>query len=87
MRRFASMHLYVQSIGSAFVTESYAALSQHERLSLGRLVAERHPGAQVVDLIGYLETAREQGHLIHRPPARNWRWKWAMERDCSVGCE
>jgi hypothetical protein len=43
-----------------------AALSQHDRLTLGRLVEERHPGAQVVDLIGYLETAREQGHLIDR---------------------
>ena len=43
-----------------------AALSQHEWLTLGRLVAERHPGAQVVDLIGYLETAREQGHLVDR---------------------
>jgi hypothetical protein len=41
-------------------------LSQHEWLTLGRLVAERHPGAQVVDLIGYLETAREQGHLVDR---------------------
>jgi hypothetical protein len=43
-----------------------AALLQYERVTLGRLVAERHPGAQVVDLIGYLETAREQGHQIDR---------------------
>ena len=42
------------------------ALIQHERLTLGRLVAEKHSEAQVVDLIGYLETAREQGHLIDR---------------------
>jgi Protein of unknown function (DUF3375) len=43
-----------------------AALTQHERLTLGRLVAEKHSGAQVVDLIGYLETAREYGHIIDR---------------------
>jgi hypothetical protein len=43
-----------------------AALLQLERLTLGQLVAERHPGAQVVDLIGYLETAQVQGHLIDR---------------------
>jgi len=43
-----------------------AALLQHERLTLGRLIAERHPGAEVVDLIGYLETALEVGHLIDR---------------------
>jgi hypothetical protein len=43
-----------------------AALLQYEQLTLGRLVAERHPGARVVDLIGYLETAREHGHLIDR---------------------
>jgi hypothetical protein len=43
-----------------------AALLQYERVTLGRLVAERHPGAQVVDVIGYLETAREHGHHIDR---------------------
>lgn len=43
-----------------------AALLQHEHLTLARLVAERHPGAQIVDLIGYLETAREQGQQIDR---------------------
>jgi hypothetical protein len=42
------------------------ALSENEQMTLGRLVGERHPGADVVDLIGYLETAREQGHPIDR---------------------
>ncbi|MBN8625712.1 MAG: DUF3375 family protein [Planctomycetes bacterium] len=42
------------------------ALVQHERLTLGKLVAERHPTARVVDVVGYLETAREQEHLIDR---------------------
>jgi hypothetical protein len=43
-----------------------AALLQVECVTLGQVVAERHPGAQIVDLIGYLETAREQGHQIDR---------------------
>jgi hypothetical protein len=43
-----------------------SALSIHDRLTLGRLVEEKHPGAQVIDLIGYLETAWELGHLVDR---------------------
>lgn len=42
------------------------ALSHRERVTLGQLVAERHPAARVVDVVGYLETAREDDHLIDR---------------------
>lgn len=44
----------------------HEALLQHERLTLRRLLAEFHPTAAVIDVVGYLETAHEQGHLINR---------------------
>ena len=44
----------------------HEALCRHERLTLRRLVEEFHPTAAVIDVVGYLETAHEQGHVISR---------------------
>jgi hypothetical protein len=42
------------------------ALAQQESVTLGQLVMANHPTAGVLDVVGYLETASEQGHLIDR---------------------